>query len=65
MSTPPYWPFPNQLMLGYFAEYAGGDIVCDQVEIADARWFNVNDLPMIPPVSSISGQLIQHFINTL
>jgi len=59
------WPFPNQLMLGFFAEYAGGDIVCDQVEIADARWFNVNDLPMIPPVSSISGQLIQHYINTL
>ena len=59
------WPFPNQLMLGYFAEYAGGDIVCDQVEIADARWFHYTDLPMIPPVSSISGQLIQHYIAQL
>ncbi|MEH6637270.1 MAG: NAD(+) diphosphatase [Halioglobus sp.] len=59
------WPFPNQLMLGYFAEYAGGDIVCDQVEIADARWFHHTDLPMIPPVSSISGQLIQHYIEQL
>lgn len=59
------WPFPNQLMLGYFAEYAGGDIVCDLTEIADAQWFHYNELPMIPPVSSISGQLIQHYIQSL
>lgn len=59
------WPFPSQLMLGYFAEYAGGEIVCDQDEIADAQWFHYKDLPMIPPVSSISGQLIQHYISRL
>jgi len=58
------WPFPNQLMLGFFAEYAGGDIVCDASEIVDARWFRSNDLPMTPPVSSISGQLIQHHIQS-
>ncbi|MEH6582110.1 MAG: NAD(+) diphosphatase [Halioglobus sp.] len=58
------WPFPSQLMLGYFAEYAGGDIVCDMEEIADAQWFHYRDLPMIPPVSSISGQLIQHYVNS-
>jgi NAD+ diphosphatase len=57
------WPFPSQLMLGYFADYAGGEIVCDQVEIADAQWFHYRDLPLIPPTSSISGQLIQHHIN--
>ncbi|MFT4519473.1 MAG: NAD+ diphosphatase [Halioglobus sp.] len=59
------WPFPNQLMLGYFADYAGGDIVCDEVEIADAQWFHPSELPMIPPVASISGQLIQHHIDNL
>jgi NAD+ diphosphatase len=59
------WPFPSQLMLGYFAEYADGDIVCDPSEIADAQWFHYRDLPMIPPVSSISGQLIAHYINSL
>ncbi len=59
------WPFPNQLMLGFFAEYAGGEIVCDGTEIADARWFHYRELPMIPPASSISGQLIQHYIATL
>jgi NAD+ diphosphatase len=59
------WPFPNQLMLGFFAEYAGGEIVCDLTEIADARWFHYSDLPMIPPISSISGQLIHHYIESL
>jgi NAD+ diphosphatase len=59
------WPFPNQLMLGFFAEYAGGEIVCDLTEIADARWFHYSDLPMIPPTSSISGQLIHHYIESL
>jgi NAD+ diphosphatase len=59
------WPFPNQLMLGFFADYAGGEIVCDGSEIADAGWFHYSDLPMTPPVASISGQLIQHYIASL
>lgn len=59
------WPFPNQLMLGFFAEYAGGEIVCDPGEIADARWFHYRDLPAVPPVASVSGQLIQHYINSI
>ncbi|MEZ5567243.1 MAG: NAD(+) diphosphatase [Halioglobus sp.] len=59
------WPFPNQLMLGFFAEYAGGEIVCDELEIADAQWFHYTRLPMIPPVASISGQLIQHYVQSL
>lgn len=59
------WPFPNQLMLGFFAQYEGGEIVCDEVEIADAQWFHPSELPMIPPESSISGQLIAHHIQSL
>jgi NAD+ diphosphatase len=58
------WPFPNQLMLGFYADYAGGDIACDAREIVDARWFHYSNLPMTPPVSSISGQLIQHHIQS-
>lgn len=59
------WPFPNQLMLGFFAEYAGGDIVCDRREIADAHWFHYRELPMIPPPSSVAGQLIRHYVDRL
>jgi NAD+ diphosphatase len=59
------WPFPNQLMLGFFANYSGGDIVCDPREIADAQWFHYSELPMIPPPSSVAGQLIRHYVNSL
>ena len=56
------WPFPNSLMLGFHAEYAGGDIVCQEGEIADAQWFKTDQLPQIPPKTAISGWLIQEFI---
>lgn len=59
------WPFPNQLMLGFFAEYAGGDIICDPKEIVDAQWFHYQDLPRTPPQASISGQLIHSYIESL
>ncbi len=59
------WPFPNQLMLGFHADYAGGDIVCDPAEIADARWFHYRELPMVPPATSISGRLIRSHIENL
>ncbi|WP_076001312.1 NAD(+) diphosphatase [Pseudohalioglobus lutimaris] len=59
------WPFPNQLMLGFFAEYRGGEIRCDPEEIADARWFHYRALPRVPPPASVAGQLIQHYVNAL
>jgi len=59
------WPFPGQLMLGFFAEYAGGDIICDPKEIMDAQWFHYQDLPHTPPRASISGQLIHSYIESL
>ena len=54
------WPFPNQLMLGYFAEYASGEVTPDLDEIAEANWYHPRDLPPVPPPSSIAGQLIQY-----
>ncbi|MEZ5557422.1 MAG: NAD(+) diphosphatase [Pseudomonadales bacterium] len=59
------WPFPNSLMLGFHAEYAGGDIICQEGEIAEARWFRYDDLPNVPPGTAISRWLIDDFINGL
>jgi NAD+ diphosphatase len=55
------WPFPNQLMIGYFAEYHSGDIVVDGDEILEAKWWGVDELPNIPPMTSIAGELIAEF----
>jgi len=57
------WPFPGQLMLGFHAEYHSGDIVLDDPEIEDARWWHFSDLPPVPPPGTLSGKLIQHFVN--
>ena len=56
------WPFPHQLMVGYFAEYDRGEIQVDQCEIEDARWFHYTNLPQIPVDTTLSGQLIRAFV---
>jgi NAD+ diphosphatase len=59
------WPFPDQLMVGFFARYAGGEIVCEPGEIAHADWFHYRDLPPVPPPESIAGQLIRSYIDEI
>lgn len=56
------WPFPNSLMIGFFAEYDHGDIVIDPTEIVDAQWFRVDDLPLVPPGMSIASHLISTYV---
>ncbi|QRK12007.1 NAD(+) diphosphatase [Archangium violaceum] len=56
------WPFGRSLMLGFTAEYAGGDIQVDGKEIAEAAWFTPDNLPNLPPPMSIARQLINSFI---
>jgi len=57
------WPFPSQLMLGFIAEYAAGEIEVDETELAEAGWFDVDHLPVTPSASiSVAGQLIQHYV---
>src|SRR5215213_2710731 len=55
------WPFPHQLMIGFTAQYAGGEIDIDGVEIADARWFTANAMPKVPPRLSIARRLIDAY----
>lgn len=56
------WPFPGQLMLGFFAEYEAGDIVIDPTEIIDAKWFRYDELPQVPATATVAGQLIAHYV---
>jgi NAD+ diphosphatase len=52
------WPFPHSLMVAFLAEYAGGEIHCQEGEIADAQWFPVNRLPALPHRLSVARRLI-------
>jgi len=55
------WPFPNSLMLGFIADYDGGDIAPDGIEIESARWFDRDHLPDLPPKLGITRALIDHW----
>lgn len=56
------WPFPNSLMIGFNAQYASGEIVLEDAEIGDAKWFTRDDLPILPGKISIARRLIDDWV---
>ena len=54
------WPFPSQLMLGFYADYESGNLRPEPGEIAELKWFTPDQLPNTPSSNiSVAGQLIQ------
>jgi NAD+ diphosphatase len=56
------WPFPNSLMIGFTADYLGGDLNPQPGEIEDAGWYTADDLPLLPPKISIARSMIDDFV---
>ena len=64
------WPFPASLMVGFTARADDPTIRCGP-ELADARWFGVEDLRqalaertiILPPPVSVSYRLIEHWLH--
>lgn len=56
------WPFPNSLMLGFTADYDGGEISVDGDEIIDAKWFKPEEIEIPSSTISISSWLIRNYI---
>jgi len=57
------WPFPNSLMVGYKARFAGGVLKPDGEEIEDAGWFAKDNLPALPGEGSLARVLINNWLN--
>jgi NAD+ diphosphatase len=56
------WPFPSQIMAGFTARYAGGELTVDTTELESAAWFSVKNPPAaLPPASSIARHLIDRY----
>lgn len=56
------WPFPSQLMAGFVADYAGGEIRADETEVEDARWFSPSAMPeSLPARRSIARWIIDKY----
>lgn len=55
------WPYPNSLMLGFTAEYRGGELKVDGKEIEQAGWFKRGALPDIPRRGTVARHLIDRW----
>ena len=60
------WPFPSSLMLGFIAEATSNDILLNDGELEDARWFTRKELrsgfPKLPFRVSIARRLVDYWI---
>ncbi len=54
------WPFPAQMMIGFTAEYADGEIKIQEDEIQHAAWFHEKECPATPQPGSIAYRLIHN-----
>jgi NAD+ diphosphatase len=57
------WPFPFGLMVGFTADYAGGEIHLQKEELCEGGWFTRDNLPEIPDKASIARRLIDDWAN--
>lgn len=55
------WPYPSGLMVGFFADYASGQLSIDQGELVEGGWFDTNHLPTLPDQLSIARRLIEEW----
>ena len=62
------WPFPSQLMVGFTADYAAGELRVNEAELGDARWVPIREVPRgidLPTTFSISGRMIRSVLRDL
>jgi len=56
------WPFPSQLMVGFYARHRSGEISVLDSELLDAGWFSPAELPQLPGRFSLARQLIDGYV---
>lgn len=56
------WPFPAQLMVGFTADYAGGELRFADGELTSGGFFSRDALPLIPGPPSIARRMIDAWL---
>ena len=56
------WPYPSGLMIGYHADYAGGEPHLQRAELSKGGWFHRDHLPQLPEKLSIARRLIDDWL---
>lgn len=57
------WPYPSGLMVGFNAEYAGGQPHLQREELIKGGWFRRDYLPQLPEKLSIAHCLIDNWLD--
>jgi len=58
------WPYPQGLMIGFTARYAGGELKLQDEELSTGGWFDIKNLPDIPKPLSLARKLIDNYLET-
>ena len=56
------WPYPSGLMVGFIADYAGGELKLQDEELSCGAFFRRDNLPEIPRKLSMARRLIDWWI---
>ena len=56
------WPCPFGLMVGFTADYNGGELNLQKEELCEGGWFTRNNMPEIPDKASIARLLIDDWL---
>ena len=63
------WPFPGSIMLGFYADAVTEEIILDETELTDARWFSQAEMKdakahgfALPRADSIARRLIEDWL---
>ena len=58
------WPYPSGLMMGFVADYAGGEIQLQDEELSSGAFFTKENLPEIPRKLSMAHHLIDWWLDS-
>lgn len=56
------WPYPSGLMVGFYADYAGGELRLQRSELNKGGWFRRDALPAIPGKLSMARMLLDAWL---
>lgn len=58
------WPYPSGLMVGFTAEYDGGELLLQRSELNKGGWYSRDNMPAIPGEVSLARRLIDHWLES-
>ena len=56
------WPYPSGLMVGFIADYAGGEITLQDEELSSGDFYTRDNLPELPRKLSLARKMIDWWI---